>query len=80
MLVKQLTLFATGGITTDLTLVNMRMVYHACKNSCTNIFVMVNIGFLNDVSVRSIGKTDPTNLFKEKIIGSIHQKHLHLTA
>ena len=26
-----------------ITLVNMRMAYHACKNICTNIFVIVNI-------------------------------------
>ena len=37
------TLCAAGEITTDLTLVNMRMTYHACKNSCTNIFVILNI-------------------------------------
>ena len=41
--VTQLTLFATGGKVTDRTLVNMRMAYHACKNTCTNIFVIVNI-------------------------------------
>ena len=32
-----------GGIITDLTLINMCMAYHACKNTCTNIFVIVNI-------------------------------------
>ena len=41
--VKQLILFAIGGIITDLTLVNKRMLYLACKNACANIFVIVNI-------------------------------------
>ena len=40
---QKLTLFAKGGIITDLTLVNMLMKYHASKNTCTNIFVIVNI-------------------------------------
>ena len=37
------TLFAAGGIIIDLTFVNMHMAYDACKNTCTNIFVVVNI-------------------------------------
>ena len=43
MQVKQLTLFAIGGTITILTLVNMHMAYHACRNICTNIFVMMKI-------------------------------------
>ena len=62
MLVKQLTLFAIGGIITDLTLLNTRMAYHACKNICTNIFCdSEHSGFLNDLSITFIDKTDPTN-------------------
>ena len=43
MYVKQLTLFAISGIITDLTLLNMHMTYHACRNTCTKIFVIVNV-------------------------------------
>ena len=63
MYVKQLILLATSGIVTDLTLVNMRMAYYTCKNTCTNIFVCDSeqSGFLNDVSIIFIDKTGPTN-------------------
>ena len=50
MLVKQLTLFARGGIITNLTLVDMRLAYYGCKKTCTNIFVIVNIMIFSMIS------------------------------
>ena len=37
------TVFTISRITTDLTLVNIHIAYHACRNTCSNIFVIVNI-------------------------------------
>ena len=61
------TVFTTGGIIKNLTLVNMRVAYHACKNTCKNIFVTVNIMvLLSDNSMTFIEKADPTNHFQRK--------------
>ena len=57
------TVFTTGGIIKNLTLVNMRMAYHACKNTCKNIFVTVNIMVY---SMTFIEKADPTNHLQRK--------------
>ena len=64
MWIKQLTLFATGRIITDL-----HMAYHACKNTYADLYEQFcdseNSGFLNDVSVK--GPNLPF-LFKKKLL------------
>ena len=62
--VKQLILFVTGGIITDLTLVTVRMTCHTCKNTLTNIFVILNMVVFSKLFLT---KTTLPTLFKEKI-------------
>ena len=40
----------------------MRMAYHACKNTCKNIFYVL----LNDYSMAFVEKADPTNHLQRK--------------
>ena len=56
-----------GGIITDLALVNMCTAYHAFKNTCTSIFCdSEHSSSLNNVSITSTDKSDPTNPLPRK--------------
>ena len=55
-----MTLFAVGGIVTDLTLENKHMTYHSCRNPGTKLFVIMSI-VVYDVPIRFFDKIGPAS-------------------